>query len=48
MSDDRFRVDHAAERAELADAVSGLTDGYGCRLADSDPLAPLARRIAAT
>ena len=64
MSDDLFRVDHAAdaylgdeppdlgplralaERAELADAVSGLTDGYGCRLADSDPFAPLARRIA--
>jgi hypothetical protein len=35
-----------AERAELADAVSGLTDGYGCGLADSNPLAPLARRIA--
>src|ERR1022692_356931 len=64
MSDDLFRVDHAAdaylgdeppdlgplralaERAELADAVSGLTDGYGRRLADSDPLAPLARQIA--
>src|ERR1017187_6122441 len=64
MSDDLFRVDHAAdaylvdeppdlgplralaERAELADAVAGLADGNGCRLADSDPLAPLARQIA--
>jgi hypothetical protein len=35
-----------AERAELADAVAGLTDGYGRRLADSDPLGPLAGRIA--
>ena len=36
----------AAESAELAQAVSGLvrTDGYP--LADSDPLAPLARDIA--
>ena len=57
MSDDLFRVDHAAgaylgdeppdlgplralaERAELADAVAGLTDGYGRRLAETDPLA---------
>ena len=32
--------------AELAQAVSGLASIGGCRLADSDPLAPLARDIA--
>jgi hypothetical protein len=36
----------AAEAAELAQAVSGLFSIDGCRLADSDPLAPLARDIA--
>ncbi len=36
----------AAEAAELAQAVSGLVSIGGCRLADSDPLAPLARDIA--
>jgi hypothetical protein len=36
----------AAEAAELAHAVSGLASIGGCRLADSDPLAPLARDIA--
>src|SRR2546429_7364069 len=36
----------AAEAAELAQAVSGLVSSDGCRLADSDPLAPLARDIA--
>ena len=36
----------AAEAAELAQAVSGLASTDGCRLADSDPLAPLARDIA--
>jgi hypothetical protein len=36
----------AAEAAELAHAVSGLASTGGCRLADSDPLAPLARDIA--
>jgi len=36
----------AAEAAELAQAVSGLASIYGCHLADSDPLAPLARDIA--
>ena len=36
----------AAEAAELAQAVSGLVSIDGCRLADSDPLAPLARDIA--
>ena len=36
----------AAEAAELAQAVSGLVSTDGCRLADSDPLAPLAREIA--
>ena len=36
----------AAEAAELAQAVSGLASTGGCRLADSDPLAPLARDIA--
>ena len=36
----------AAEAAELAQAVSGLVRIDGCRLADSDPLAPLARDIA--
>jgi hypothetical protein len=36
----------AAEAAELAQAVSGLASIDGRRLADSDPLAPLARDIA--
>ena len=36
----------AAEAAELAQAASGLVSIDGCRLADSDPLAPLARDIA--
>jgi len=36
----------AAEAAELAQAVSGLVRIDACRLADSDPLAPLARDIA--
>ena len=36
----------AAEAAELAQAVTGLCSIDGCRLADSDPLAPLARDIA--
>jgi hypothetical protein len=36
----------AAEAAELAQAVSRLVSIDGCRLADSDPLAPLARDIA--
>ncbi len=36
----------AAEAAELAQAASGLVSIDGCRLADTDPLAPLARRIA--
>jgi hypothetical protein len=36
----------AAEAAELAQAVSGLASTGGYRLADSDPLAPLARDIA--
>ena len=36
----------AAEAAELAQAVSGLVSTDGCRLADSDPLGPLARDIA--
>ena len=36
----------AAEAAELAQAVSGLVSIDGCRLADSDLLAPLARDIA--
>jgi hypothetical protein len=36
----------AAGAAELARAVSGLVSIGGCRLADSDPLAPLARDIA--
>ena len=36
----------AAEAAELAQAVSGLASIDGCRLADSDPLEPLARDIA--
>ena len=36
----------AAEAAELAQAVSGLVSIDGCRLADGDPLAPLARDIA--
>ena len=36
----------AAEAAELAQAASGLVSTYGYRLADSDPLTPLAREIA--
>ena len=36
----------AAEAAELAHAVPGLAGIGGCRLKDSDPLAPLARDIA--
>jgi hypothetical protein len=36
----------AAEAAELAHAASGLVSAYGYRLADRDPLAPLARDIA--
>ncbi len=36
----------AAEAAELAQAVSGLASADGYRLADRDPLAPLAREIA--
>src|ERR1039457_3724991 len=36
----------AAEAAELAQAVSGLVSIDGCRLADTHPLAPLARDIA--
>ena len=36
----------AAEATELAQAVSGLVSTHGRRLADSDPLAPLARDIA--
>ena len=36
----------AAEAAELAQAVTRLVSIDGCRLADSDPLAPLARDIA--
>jgi len=36
----------AAEAAELAHAASGLASAYGYRLADRDPLAPLARDIA--
>jgi hypothetical protein len=36
----------AAEAAELAQAASGLASTGGWRLADSDPLAPLARDIA--
>ena len=36
----------AAEAAELAQAVSGLVSMYGYSLADSDPLAPLARDLA--
>ncbi len=36
----------AAEAAELAQAVSGLVSIDGCRLADSDPVAALARGIA--
>ena len=35
-----------AERAELADAVASLTGTDGYRLADTDPLAPLARDVA--
>ena len=35
-----------AEAAELAQAVTWLVSIDGCRLADSDPLAPLARDIA--
>jgi hypothetical protein len=36
----------ATEAAELAQAASGLVSMDGCRLPDSDPLAPLARGIA--
>ncbi len=36
----------AADAAELAQAVSGLVRIDGCRLADTDPLAPLTRDIA--
>ena len=36
----------AAEAAELAHAVTRLVSIDGCRLEDSDPLAPLARDIA--
>ena len=36
----------AAEAAELARAVAGLVSIDGWRLADSDPLAPLARAVA--
>ena len=36
----------AAEAAELAQAVSGLVSIHGCRLADTGPLALLARGIA--
>jgi hypothetical protein len=36
----------AAEAAGLAQAASGLARTGGCRLADSNPLAPLARDIA--
>jgi hypothetical protein len=36
----------AAEAAELAYAVTGLASTGGCRLEDSDPLAPLAPDIA--
>jgi hypothetical protein len=36
----------AAEAAELAQAASGLVSIDGCRLADNDLLAPLARGIA--
>jgi hypothetical protein len=36
----------AGEAAEVAQAVSGLAGTGGCRLADSDLLAPLARDIA--
>ncbi len=35
-----------AERAEIAEAVRELRNAYGYPLADSDPLAPLAREIA--
>jgi hypothetical protein len=36
----------AAEAAELAQAAPGLVSIDGCRLSDSDPLAPLACDIA--
>jgi len=36
----------AAEAAELAQAVTRLVSIDGCRMADSDPLAPLARDTA--
>ena len=36
----------AAQAAELRQAVAGLASIDGCRLSDSDPLAPLARDIA--
>ena len=35
-------LQEAAEAAELAEAVSGLTDSSGGLLADRDPLRPLA------
>ena len=38
----------AAEATELAQAVSGLVCTDGCRLADSNPLAPDADRRAVT
>ena len=48
---DLYQPDHgplhaAAEAVELARAASGLVSIDGCRLADSDPPAPLARDIA--
>jgi hypothetical protein len=48
---DLYQPDHgplraAAEAAELARAASRLASIDGCRLADSNPLAPLARDIA--
>jgi hypothetical protein len=48
---DLYQPDHGplratAEAAELAQAASGLVSIDGCRLADGDPLAPLARDIA--
>ena len=36
----------AARAAELAQAAPGLVSTGGCRVADSDPLVPLARRTA--
>jgi hypothetical protein len=52
MSDTDFtkpglgRLRAAAEVAELTHAESGLASAYRCRLAGSDPLAPLAHAIA--